>query len=103
MSRSLEIAERYRGLPRRKSQSRFFLFDFRSSAQLESDLAMIHPQGAPYLPDDIWRALLQIRALVNTLPMDSISKRILCDGIESLAIQLAEVAKQHSIRYPIGG
>jgi hypothetical protein len=64
---------------------------------------MVNPKVAPYLPDNIWKALLEINEHIATLSIEDVEKRILRDGIEILAVKLAEASKRHHIRYPIGG
>jgi hypothetical protein len=64
---------------------------------------MVHPSVAPYLPDNVWKALLEINEHINTLPIEESEKLILRDDIETLAVKLAEASKRHHIRYPIGG
>jgi hypothetical protein len=64
---------------------------------------MVDPKVAPYLPDNIWRALLEINEHAAALPIEDVEKRILRNGIEILATKLAEASKRHNIRYPIGG
>jgi hypothetical protein len=65
--------------------------------------AMINPRDAAYLPDHVWQALLEVTKHVDTLPIETFEKRILRNGIETLALKLAEASKRHNIRYPIGG
>jgi len=55
------------------------------------------------LPDDIWQALLKTNDHINTLHIDSVEQQVLQDGVEILALKLAEASKRHNIRYPIGG
>jgi hypothetical protein len=64
---------------------------------------MLNPRVAPYLPDNIWAALLEINEHITALPIEDVEKQILRDGIEILAVELAEASKRHHIRYPIGG
>jgi hypothetical protein len=64
---------------------------------------MVNPRVAPYMPDNIWAALLEINKHIATLRIEEVEKRILRDGIEILAVKLAEASKRHHIRYPIGG
>jgi hypothetical protein len=68
-----------------------------------SPSVMVNPKVAPYLPDNIWAALLEINEHITTLPIEELEKRILRDGIEILAVKLAEASKRHHIRYPIRG
>jgi hypothetical protein len=64
---------------------------------------MVHPRVAPYLPDNVWKPLIEVNDHVTTLPIEEADKLILRDGIEILAVKLAEASKRHHIRYPIGG
>jgi hypothetical protein len=64
---------------------------------------VVDPRVAPLLPDDIWQALLKINDHINTLLIDPVEQRVLQDGVEILALKLAEASKRHHIRYPIGG
>jgi hypothetical protein len=64
---------------------------------------MPDPQIAHYLPDNIWAALPKINEHSTTLPIEDVKKRILGDGVEILALKLAEASKLHHIRYPLGG
>jgi hypothetical protein len=64
---------------------------------------VIQPRVAPYLPDDIWKALLAIKTHIDTLPADDPSRSGLVESVETLAIKLAEASKAHGLRYPIGG
>jgi hypothetical protein len=52
---------------------------------------------APYLPGNIWEALLDINEHVTTPPIDEVEKRILRDGLEILAVKLAEASKRYHI------
>jgi len=54
-------------------------------------------------PYDIWQALLKIDDHINTLHVDPVEQRVLQEGVETLALNLAEASKRHHIRYPIGG
>jgi hypothetical protein len=64
---------------------------------------MVNPKVAPYLPDNVCATLLEVNEHVTTLPIEEVEKRILRDGIETLAVKLSVVSKRHHIRYPIGG
>jgi hypothetical protein len=64
---------------------------------------VVEPRVAPLLPDEIWQALLKINDHINALHIDPIEQRVLQDGVEILALKLAEASKRHHIRYPIGG
>jgi len=64
---------------------------------------MVNPRVAAYLPDHVWKALLEINEHINTLPIEESETLILRDDIEMLAVKLAEASKRHHIRYPIGG
>jgi hypothetical protein len=49
------------------------------------------------LPGNIWEALLDINEHVTTPPIDEVEKRILRDGLEILAVKLAEASKRYHI------
>ena len=50
---------------------------------------MVNPRVAAYLPDHVWKALLEINEHINTLPNEESEKLILRDDIETLAVKLA--------------
>jgi len=64
---------------------------------------VVDPRVAPLLPYEIWQALLKINDHINALHIDPVEQRVLQDGVEILALKLAEASKRHHIRYPIGG
>ncbi len=53
---------------------------------------MVDPRIAPLLPDDICQALLKINDHINTLHIDPVEQRVLQEGVETLALNLAEAS-----------
>ncbi len=49
-------------------------------------------KSAPLPPDDIWQALLKINDHINTLHIDPVEQRVLQEGVETLALNLAEAS-----------
>ena len=43
-------------------------------------------------PYDIWQALLKIDDHINTLHVDPVEQRVLQEGVETLALNLAEAS-----------
>jgi hypothetical protein len=64
---------------------------------------MVHPRVTPYLPDHVWKALMEVNEHIDSLSIEEGDRLILRDDIEMLAVKLAEASKRHHIRYPIGG
>jgi hypothetical protein len=45
---------------------------------------MVHPRVAPYLPDNVWQALLEVNKHVETLTIDDVENESSAKGLKFL-------------------